>query len=215
MADGLIPFLLQSIVISMSGVLAPGPVTAAALAAGARRRHAGALIAAGHGVVEFPLVLLIMAGVGSVLASRGFRIGIGLVGGAFLVTMGIQMLRSASAPAAVADTGKRRYPLLTGIVLTAGNPYFLVWWATVGLTLTAQAMEIGILAFGLFALVHWLCDLTWLEVLSLASHKGSRVLGGRVQRIVLGVCAVALLAFGVMFIAGAVRTWARPGWRVS
>jgi threonine/homoserine/homoserine lactone efflux protein len=215
MADGLIPFLLQSIVISMSGVLAPGPVTAAALAAGARRRHAGALIAAGHGVVEFPLVLLIMAGVGSVLASRGFRIGIGLVGGAFLVTMGIQMLRSASAPAAVADTGKRRYPLLTGIVLTAGNPYFLVWWATVGLTLTAQAMEIGILAFGLFALVHWLCDLTWLEVLSLASHKGSRVLGGRVQRIVLGVCAVALLGFGVMFIAGAVRTWARPGWRVS
>jgi len=58
-------------------------------------------------------------------------------------------------------------------VLTGGQPYFLLWWATVGLTLTNHAMEWGVLALGLFALVHWMCDLGWLEVLSFAGFKGS------------------------------------------
>jgi hypothetical protein len=62
-----------------------------------------------------------------------------------------------------------------------------------------------VLAFGLFALTHWLCDLVWLEALSLASFKGSRLLGGRNQRVVLAVCALALLVFGAMFIHDAVR----------
>ena len=74
---------------------------------------------------------------------------------------------------------------MIGIILTGANPYFLVWWATVGLALTTQAVELGLLAFALFSVVHWLCDLVWLEALSLASHKGTELLGGRVQRIVL------------------------------
>ena len=33
----------------------------------------------------------------------------------------------------------------------------------------------------LFAIVHWLCDLGWLEVLSVAGYQGSQVLGRRAQ----------------------------------
>ena len=58
----MITFLLTATAISLSGVLAPGPMTAATLAAGTRSRHAGAIIALGHGVVEFPLMLVIIAG---------------------------------------------------------------------------------------------------------------------------------------------------------
>ena len=49
-----------------------------------------------------------------------------------------------------------------------------------GLTLTGQAMEFGILALGLFALIHWMCDLGWLEVLSFVGFKGSS-LGNRAK----------------------------------
>jgi len=52
-------FLLSTVAISLSGVMAPGPITAATLAAGARGRHAGAMICLGHVVVELPLILLL------------------------------------------------------------------------------------------------------------------------------------------------------------
>jgi len=200
-------FLLQAAAISLSGVLAPGPITAATLAAGTRRRHAGGLIAVGHGIVELPLMVLIMAGMGVLFERQGVRIGIGLLGGAFLVFMGVRMLTSSSKTLDPAAGPGGRSPVWTGVVLSAGNPYFLLWWATVGLALATQAMYLGVLAFALFAAVHWLCDLIWLEALSLAAHRGARRIGERRQRIVLIVCAAVLLGFGAKFIWDAAKSW--------
>jgi threonine/homoserine/homoserine lactone efflux protein len=213
MTEEVFQFLFTALVISLSGVMAPGPVTAAALAAGTRRRHAGALIAVGHGIVEFPLMFLILAGIGVVLRWRGVQIGIGLIGGAFLVLMGVGMLRDVLKGPAAANAAKPAAgapihgPVWTGVILTGGNPYFLLWWATVGLALAMRARDLGALAFVLFAIVHWLCDLVWLEALSLASFNGSRLLGGRVQRIVLSICAAAMLFFGGMFAWDAGKNW--------
>lgn len=200
-----IAFLGQALFISFSGVLAPGPVTAVTVGMGARSRHAGALVAVGHGIVEFPLMILIAVGVGSVFEIPGVRIGIGLAGGAMLIAMGIGMLRSSRRPADVSAESSRKGPVLTGILLSIGNPYFLLWWATVGLALATRAVELGILAFVLFAVIHWLCDLVWLEVLSWTSHAGHKVFGRRGQQVILAVCGAALLFFGGVFIFGAGR----------
>ena len=92
--------------------------------------------------------------------------------------------------------------------MTAANPYFLIWWTTIGLALTTQATQLGIFAFALFVLIHWLCDLIWLEALSLASFRGSKLLGPRTQRIILSVCAAAMLAFGIRFLyTSATKLW--------
>src|SRR3990172_4007256 len=88
----MLAFLLSTIAISLSGVMAPGPITAATLAAGARSRHAGALIALGHAVVEMPLILFLAAGIGGFLASPAAKIGLGFAGGAVLLLMGAQLL---------------------------------------------------------------------------------------------------------------------------
>jgi threonine/homoserine/homoserine lactone efflux protein len=200
----LILFLLKATGISLSGVMAPGPVTAATLAAGGRRKHAGLLIAAGHGLVELPLVILIMAGMRKWFEFRPVQISIGLAGGVVLVWMGIQMLRQVRQNDPVNSTGyAHSNPIWIGIALTAGNPYFLLWWVSVGLALAIQAWEFGVLAFGLFAIVHWLCDLAWLEVLSQASFKGTQVMGPRIQRVVLIICGIALLFFGCLFLQDA------------
>lgn len=207
MSGGLIIFLLQAVGISLSGVIAPGPVTAATLAAGARRRHAGALIAAGHGIVEFPLMLLVMAGADRLLGSPPVRIAIGLLGGGFLLLMGAQVLLAARRGQTARRHEGSRHPLWTGMLLTAGNPYFLLWWATIGLALAAQAVQLGALAFAIFAVVHWLCDLAWLELLSLAAHRGSALFGARGERVVAVVCGAALTFFGLRFIWEAGWTW--------
>jgi threonine/homoserine/homoserine lactone efflux protein len=204
-------FLLQAVVISLSGVMAPGAVTAATLAAGTRSRHAGSLIAVGHGIVELPLMLLIVAGAGAVFEIPAVRIGIGLAGGAFMLWMGGQMALAVRRPAEQPGGSAARGPVVTGIVLSASNPYFLLWWATVGLALTTQAYQLGAMAFALFAAVHWLCDLAWLEVLSQASFRGTRLLKGRTQQLVLGICAAAMLLFGARFVCLAVLSWLGGG----
>lgn len=198
----MIPFLGMAVLISLSGVLAPGPMTAATLAAGVRSRHAGAVIALGHAAIEVPLMLLIVAGAGTVFQVPSVQLAIGAVGGVFLLLMGIQLVAAARHVDETQATDGR-HPFVTGVVLTAANPYFLIWWATVGLALATKAVGFGILAFVLFGLVHWLCDLIWLEILSFASYKGTEVLGGRLQQVVLLVCGIMLLAFGVMFLKDA------------
>jgi len=203
----LILFLGQVIVISLSGVMAPGPITAVAIASGARNRFAGVLIAIGHGIVEFPLMIIIVLGAGKFLQSGPARIGIGLIGGIFLMLMGIQMLRSLRYCDTQETFGTKQGPLTAGIVLSIGNPYFLVWWTTIGLVLATKAMALGIWAFMLFAVIHWLCDLVWLTLLSWASFKGSHWFGQRVQQIVLLVCGSVLLLFGLYFLFDALKAF--------
>jgi len=201
-------FLLKTFVISLSGVMAPGAVTAAALAQGARRRGAGTLMALGHGIVEIPLIFLIMFGLGVLFQASAFKIAVGILGGAFLVWMGIGMMRQAAAGDAVTGMAGTTGPLMTGLVLSISNPYFLLWWATVGLNLTLEARNLGWTAFLLFALVHWLCDLIWLTILSFGSFHGTNVLGPRSQKIVLQICGVALIVFGLHFVYQAIEPFA-------
>ena len=115
--EGLAAFLFKAVVISLSGVMAPGPVTAATVAAGTRRRHAGGLIALGHGVVELPLIVLIVGGIGRLLESAAVRIGIGLAGGGFLLLMGAQMLIGLRKAADLSARPSERHPLWTGVIL--------------------------------------------------------------------------------------------------
>lgn len=199
----MVEFILTAVGISLSGVLAPGPITAATLAAGVRSRHAGLLIAIGHMAIELPSIVLLVIGLGAYLESPRLRAGIGLAGGAFLLLMGFQLLLSLrqSRQETAGHAGRR--PFWTGALLTATSPYFWVWGATVGLTLTTQAIEFGLSALVLFALIHWACDLGWLEVLSQAGCKGSQVFGQKGQQFVSAACGLALLGFGAKFLCDA------------
>lgn len=205
---GLVVFLFGVFAVSLSGVMMPGPMTAAAVVMGSRNRYAGALITVGHIVVEFPLIILIMLGMDRILKSTVAQIAIGLAGGVFLILMAGQMLMSLRGVQVERVKHHKAGPVVTGILLSVGNPYFLLWWATIGLALATGARELGVWAFGLFAIVHWLCDLVWFSILSWASFKGSELSGGRSQRAVLLVCSAAMIVFGVVFIYKAIGTWA-------
>jgi threonine/homoserine/homoserine lactone efflux protein len=196
----LIIFLAGAIVVSLSGVMAPGPITAVTISSGARNRHAGALVAIGHAIVEFPLMLLIMGGARKLFELETVRMVIGLAGGLFLIAIAIQIFHSGTKLDSTHELKSYKGPILTGVILSGGNPYFLVWWATIGLALATKARQFGVLAFGLFAVVHWLCDLVWLEALSWTSFKGSALLGKRAQRYILLICSIALLFIAAMFL---------------
>ncbi|MBN2271692.1 MAG: LysE family transporter [Sedimentisphaerales bacterium] len=203
---GMLFFLGQVIGISLSGVMAPGPVTATTIVMGSRNRWAGALIAVGHGIVEFPLIVLIVVGLGTILKLPAVQIAIGLAGAVFLFMMASEILWSSQSADQQCAGNVKGNPILAGVALTAGNPYFLLWWATIGLGLATRAQQLGIWAFVVFAVVHWLCDFFWLTALSWATYRGSTLLGTRILNIVLMVCSGALRFFGIIFAYGALAT---------
>ncbi len=197
-------FLLSAVMISLSGVMAPGPITAVTIGKSARSPHAGGIIAVGHGIVEFPLMLAIWGGISVLRDSPAVKVGIGLVGGLFLLLMGVGMLRSArpgQAPARKVAASA----LVGGIVLTAANPYFLLWWASVGAQLIMQAVGFGLAGLAVFAVIHWLCDLGWLWFLSALGYRGGQFFGRRFQKVTFAACGVFLLAMSGKFIVDAVR----------
>jgi len=200
-------FLIQVLGISCSGALQPGPVTATAISMGTRNRYAGTLIAIGHGIVEFPLIVVIILGVGKYLEMRASKITIGLAGGIFLLLMAVQSLLSIKTTIENQSKVLKDKPITAGIILSAGNPYFLIWWATVGLALATQAKQWGIWAFAIFAVTHWSVDLIWLQILTWCSNKGSVLLGPKGMKIVLMICSGALFFFGLFFIYNAIMTW--------
>jgi threonine/homoserine/homoserine lactone efflux protein len=201
----LIAFLLSAMFISLSGALMPGPVTAVTVAKAGRSPHAGAWIALGHGAVEFPVMALIYFGFGALFKIQGVKLGIGILGGALLIWMGIDMLRSYRR-AKVSESSYSFSPFTAGAVLSAGNPYFLVWWATVGAVLVSKSLAFGLVGFILLAICHWLCDLGWLYFLSFLTNRGGQFFGQKLQKGVFVLCGLALIYFGGYFISGAALT---------
>ncbi len=196
----LILFLIQVFIISISGAMQPGPVTATAITMGTRNRWAGSLLAVGHGIVEFPLMILIILGLGAIFQKTSAQITIGIAGGFALLYMAYGMFKTASQPATVVAGTRQDKPVMAGIIFTAFNPYFLIWWATVGLGLATSATKFGLYAFVLFAIVHWLVDFMWVTALSFASFHGTTLFGLKVQQRVMQLCAGAMLFFGLFFL---------------
>ena len=199
-------FLIEAVLISLSGVMAPGPMTAVTLREGGKSPHAGALISIGHGVIEIPLMILIFAGftyMSDTIKDVSVHRIIGIVGGLFLLLMSGGMLISLrKKPEQEPEQTSSHTAWISGMILSAANPYFLVWWATVGAALTLRSADFGLLGFILFAGIHWLCDFVWLYLLSFLSYKGSSFFGEKFQKSIALACALVLLYFGLFFIIG-------------
>ena len=188
-------FLSEAVLISLSGVIAPGPVTAVVIGKGNESPWAGTLVALGHGIVEIPLMVAVYLGVGQLLDSTVVAASVGIIGGIFVVWMGIGMLRGLRQNA-LNPKVDRRSPLASGILLSIANPYFLVWWGTVGAALILRSFEFGLVGFIAFAIGHWLCDLAWDSFLGMVAYKGGQFFGNRFQHGVFALSGILLLFFG-------------------
>ncbi|MBU1036365.1 LysE family translocator [bacterium] len=197
-------FLLEAVLISLSGVMAPGPVTAVAVSKGTKSPHAGAFIALGHGMVEIPLMVLILYGFGDILKITYIKAIIGLLGGLFLLKIGLDLLQGIKQ-AKIDSSNDPHSPLMAGIILSLANPYFLIWWATIGSILIFRSITFGLLGFAIFMVLHWSCDFFWCYFLSALSFKGGQFFGKRLQQVLFLICGIFLLFFSSKFIYDAAK----------
>ncbi|UCD73524.1 MAG: LysE family transporter [Candidatus Bathyarchaeota archaeon] len=202
-----------SFIIGFSGAIVPGPMFVATVVWSTKRGHiAGPLVVLGHVIAETAIMLVLLLGLSFIFESNEIRLLSGVFGGLFLVWSSIDLLRSSMSadnqllPKLEGSLPMSGDPTLAGFITSISNPYFFIWWATVGNHYTTIGLEtasyIGVMVF---AFAHWLSDLTWFSLVSLSASKGRKVMGDRVYRFILGVCGMLLMILGVLFIAGSTR----------
>ena len=196
--------LLSVVVISLSGVMMPGPMFAVTLAKSYRSPWAGAQISLGHAVIEVPLILLIYFGFAQFFQNTIVQITLGIVGGGMIIWLGIGMFR---ARAQVVQEGKDlSYNAFTAGILTSGlNPFFLLWWATVGSLLIMKFLDFDVTGLILFIVVHWLCDLAWLSLVSVMVYKTHSLWGRKFQEGLFIACSLLLVGFGGWFLVSGIQ----------
>jgi len=199
-------FFGSVVLISLSGVLMPGPLFAATIQQATRSKSAGALIAVGHAVVEVPLMFLIFFVLSQFKVPSYVQVAVGLVGGSLMVFMGIQTFRKRNKTDET-PASSNRDSVLAGVYTTAVNAGFILWWLTIGTTLILNAQLFGLIGFSVFAGVHWLCDFSFYTVIALAIFKSQQLWSQhwnqQVRMIITLFCVTVFIGFGAYFMGSA------------
>ena len=191
-------------VLGLTGAMAPGPLLTVTITESARRGgHVGPLVILGHGILELLLLLLIVFGLGSFLANRVLYTIVSFLGGIVILYMGISIMRGLPAyglDAAAEGSGKRLHPVLAGIVISLSNPYWFIWWLTIGMGYVMFARGLGLAGIIAFFAGHISSDLVWYSFVSYGIAMGGKYVSTRVIKVVLFICSLFLLLFGLFFI---------------
>lgn len=193
---------ITSLIVAFSGAIMPGPLLTITISESSSRGiMTGPLLIAGHGILELLLVIALFLGLGPVLKMEPVFIFIAIAGSIVLLWMGVGMIKALPTLSLKKDNTrqKERNLIFSGALLSIANPYFSIWWATIGLGYILQSMNTGKLGVMAFFTGHLLGDLIWYTFISTAIFKGSRLLGDRSYRILIGGCAVFLIVFSCVF----------------
>ena len=199
-------FLTSVVLISLSGVIMPGPLLAVTFERSSQNKTAGPLIAFGHGLIEIPLILIIYLGLTSAANVGAVQIVVGLVGGLIMIFWGVQIYRKKLQTPQETVEDKKHGALLAGAVATGANPYFIIWWITIGTALIINTELFGLVGFAVFIIIHWLCDFFWYTGVGLAVFKSKKFWTKRVQQFILIFSFTVLVGFGIWFFSSALWT---------
>ena len=198
-------FAITVITISVSGVMSPGPLFAANVAYGLKGGAKSSLkMAYGHTVIELPLVVLLGIGAITLVSLPQFRDVISLLGALSLFVFAAMQIKKVLKKPSDVFEGKRG-PFIAGIMLSGLNPFFLIWWFTIGFKLISDALLLwsfaGILIMFVF---HIWMDYAWLCSVGFLSSKGKRIVSNKNYRIFIIAISAVLVYYGVTFVLQAI-----------
>ncbi len=191
-----------SLLLALSGAMMPGPLLTATISESVRRgASTGPFLILGHALLELAMVAALLVGLAPFLARAAVFAAIALVGAAVLVWMAVGMFRALPGLRIDWDAHRDRSgPLVpAGILLSAANPYWVLWWATIGLGYLVSCRALGAAGVAAFFLGHIAGDLAWYSLISVLVARGRRLLTDRVYRGLIGVCATFLAGFAFYF----------------
>jgi len=198
----MIEFAVLVIIISVSGVMSPGPLFAANITYGLKEGfRSGIKIAIGHSIVELPLVILLGIGAFSLEIFPEFRVIISIFGAITLFGFAGIQIKSIFKKNGGISTKPKHGPIITGILFSALNPFFIIWWLTIGLKLISDAMLVWAFAGVLIVFVfHIWMDFVWLGMVAFFASKSVKIISNRNYKIIMAGLSLILIYFGITFL---------------
>ena len=198
----ILPFAVMVIAISASGVMSPGPLFTANIVYGLKEgKIAGLKIAMGHTVVEFPLIVFLGLGTISLETFPEYRILITVIGAIGLFVFAGLQIKSIFGKDFRNKTNSNKNSFLAGIFLSALNPFFIIWWLTIGIVLITESIALwgfsGILILFIF---HIWMDYVWLFAVAVFASKSKNILSNNNYKILIIGLSILLVYFGIQFL---------------
>ena len=204
MPADLLPTLVLGFLIGLTGALAPGPTLVATINASlAGDWKAGLKVSLGHIVIETAIFFLIILGLASIASP--YTTAIAVIGGLALIVFGILTIAgSRTASLSTASGPALTDPYLAGLLTSAANPYFWIWWLSVGGALLISSLEGGLLFAAVFMIGHWSADTAWYTFVSAGIARGRTFLSDTAYHRIMAACGIFLILFGAYYLSGPV-----------
>ncbi len=194
--------------IALSGALMPGPLLATVIAESTKQGFkSGPLIILGHAILEILMVAFIILGFSRFIHNNLVLKVIFSLGAIILLYMGIKIIFSLPRFSLENLSGYKSSSnlILLGVTMSAANPYWTIWWLTIGMGLVLGAQKAGIIAICIFFTGHILADLGFYSIVSFVTYRGKRITSGKIYKGVILVCALTLIGFGIYFGAKSLK----------
>jgi len=226
MFNGFINFLSEfwlifsfSFLVALTGAMSPGPLLTYTIIKSAKTNRRGYLmglwIITGHAILEMGIIILLLFGFSFVLKNIAVVRIIGVSGGLILILFGVSIIKDIlngnistnflnSRDDSNKDTGLIENkgienPVIGGIMVSMSNPYWWVWWATIGFAFMVQ-FDISFKKWPkllAFFLGHEAGDLIWYLLVSTLAFFGLRHMNRKVYYGILMCCALFMVLFGI------------------
>lgn len=201
---------IKSFIIGLTGAMMPGPMLAVTIEHSHKKGlMAGPLIVLGHSILELLLLILLVFGLGSIINSNISIIIISIVGAIVLFWMGWDMIKNASkikfASVDQKDDKEKKSAIsvnssiFAGILTSLSNPYWTLWWATIGLNLILDSMKNIQLGIVYFYFGHIMSDFVWFSIVSISIVMSKKIISDKHFQIIIAICGVILIGFGLWF----------------
>ncbi|MFZ2455599.1 MAG: LysE family transporter [Candidatus Altiarchaeia archaeon] len=195
-------------VVGISGAIMPGPLLIYTIQESLKKgKWVGALVILGHAIVEVFIFLLLALGLLSFVSTPDYTKAASIIGGAALIYMAFDSVKDLNSRVEI-KLKKRSYGLVMGgVIFTAFNPGFPVWWLTAGTRLLMEGYaQMGVSGMLIVLIGHWGADLGWFLFVSFTASRGSRFLfeKGWYKGVRIALAAL-LMVIGAYFLWTGVR----------
>ena len=200
MTREVIEILAMAFTIGLTGALAPGPTLVATVNSSLKSGWtAGPKVALGHALVELFVFLLIVLGLAA--AAQQYSRFIAVLGGLALIAFGLLTVKGSwKASLTTPASNNAQNPYLAGVLTSAANPYFWIWWLSIGSAMVIDGLRGGLILACLFMIGHWGADFGWYTLVSASLDKGRKVLSDVNYQRILALCGCFLIVFGLYYL---------------
>jgi threonine/homoserine/homoserine lactone efflux protein len=202
----LLSIFTAALFVAFSGAIMPGPLLTVAIEESTLNGwKAALLLIVGHSLLELVLVAGLCLGLASFLHNQIIIRAIGICGGLFLLWMGYSMIIDVYRGRIPLDFDTERKaigfkPIVQGITTSASNPYWTLWWVTIGAGFVASALKSGTPAITSFYFGHISGDFIWYGFVGFLVATGKRFINARVYKAILLICGLFLVLLAISFI---------------